>query len=82
MTPDEMQLQTIHSRLDKQDEVLQEIRGALVGNAALGHKGIVSRVETLERDTAEHGRKLILAGGVILGLQAGYQFVKSKLGGG
>ena len=80
MNPDE--IQTIHSRLDKQDVVLQEIRGALVGNTALGHRGIVARVETLEKDSSEHSRKLVLAGGVIIGAQAAYQFVKSKLGGG
>ncbi len=33
-------------------EMLREIHTALVGNEALGHKGLVKRIEETERDVA------------------------------
>lgn len=61
----------------------QEIRTALIGNPALGHKGLVHRVEFIETRVEAHDRKLLVWGttitaGVTLAVTA-LQFLKEKL---
>lgn len=75
-------IQRIYDRLERQDKMLESIYGALVGNDSLGHKGLVPRVSALEGQVAEHNKKLVLAGGIVIGAQTVLSFLKSKIGGG
>ncbi len=59
------ELINLHARLDRQDTVLQEIKGAIVGNAALGHTGLVTRMNGMEAQMADHNAKLLVATGAI-----------------
>lgn len=63
-------------RLAAIESTLGEIKGALIGNAALGHKGLVSRVEQVESTTNSHDRKLIAWGAVVAAVPVGIELVK------
>lgn len=76
------EISAIHSRLDKQDDMLRSIHGALVGNEGLGHRGIVSRIDALEKSDAEHTTKLVRWGGIVAGASLALQLAKEKLIGG
>ena len=80
MSADE--IQAIHARLSSQDEVLQEIRSALVGNKEMGHKGLVATVQEHGKAIAEHDRKLVFATGAAIGLSSLISAAKIKLFGG
>lgn len=75
----EEHIERIYARLEKQDKVLDSIHVALVGNEHLGHKGLVPRVASLEGQVSGHDKKLILAGGIIIGAQAALSLIKTKL---
>ena len=69
----------VFKRLDAQDHLLYEIRGALVGNEQLGQKGLVKRVEHVEAHvTAVEGLKLKIAG-AIAALSLAGSLIGSKL---
>ena len=65
-------LELLHHKLD-------EIHVALVGNPAMGHKGLVSRMEDVEKTQAEHGRKFLIATGAIAAFTLMFDWVKGKL---
>lgn len=69
------EIQSLHTKLD-------EIHVALVGNPAMGHKGLVCRVEAVEQEVAAHSRKLVWATGAIAGIVLAFDWAKSKLFGG
>ena len=58
---------------------LNEIHVALVGNKALGHRGLVDRVERVEKKAEQHDHKLIAWGGITVGAVAVFEAVKGKL---
>jgi len=86
---DDVTLDTVkrlHTRLDCQDEMLRDIKRALVGDPALGHQGLVSRQaqteEALVQVKAEQdaqGKKLLLWGGMVAGASAVISFIKDKI---
>ena len=80
MSADEME--SIKSQLTKQDEVLHEIRSALVGNKAMGHKGLVDQVQEHGKSIAEHDRKLVFATGAAVAVSSLLSAAKIKLFGG
>lgn len=63
-------------RLAAIEGTLGEIKGALIGNPTLGHKGIVSRVEEVETTTRTHDKKLIAWGAVVAAVPVGIEIVK------
>lgn len=60
-------------------ETQQEIRTALIGNPALGHKGLVARVEAVEQLTERHDRKLLVWGGIVSAAVVAAQFLQEKI---
>lgn len=67
----------LQKRLDKQDDLLCDIRTALLGNKEFRQKGLVERTDELEVKVEKHDRKLWLAGLVItLVLAVGEHFWK------
>lgn len=78
-------LQALHRRLDEQDQVLKlvpSMHAALVGNRTMGHRGLVDRVEDVEKKSAEHDRKLVFATGAAIGISTLISAAKIKLFGG
>jgi len=72
----------IHKRLDSQDATLQAIHSALVGNEALGHRGLVSQVRQNTQDIEQHTVKLLTWGGVVTGMSLTLGLIKDKILGG
>jgi len=72
----------IHERLTAQDNKLDAIHMALVGNPSLGHRGLVARVESNESWIKDHNNKLIRWGGIVTGAGLAVQILKDKLVGG
>lgn len=70
---------SLHERLDNQDRVLNEIRCAIVGNPAMGHAGLVTRMNQLEDKVEGHGRKLLFATGALAGFSLLFDWFKGKL---
>ena len=70
MSKDE--IQSLHDKLDT-------ITSALVGNKALGHKGLVERVDDAEKAIANHDRKLITWTGGFVAIAGTFGFVKDML---
>lgn len=58
---------------------LDQIHHALVGDH-FGNKGIVGRLEIVERAIDNHNQKLLTWGGVVIGAVAVLEFFKTKLG--
>ena len=48
-------------------ETLHRIEQAIVGDEKMGQRGIVQRLTDLEKQIAEHDKKLILWGGIVTG---------------
>lgn len=57
----------------------QEIRTALIGNPALGHKGLIARVEAVEQLADRHDRKLLVWGGIVSAFVVTAQFLQEKI---
>lgn len=66
-------------RLERIEYALDEIRGAIVGNRRLGHRGLVQRMQDLEALTASHNLKLVTWAGIIIGMNAVLLFFKYKI---
>lgn len=71
-------ISAIHRRLDSQDQTLSAIHSALVGNPAMGHKGIVSRMEAAEGAIADHNGKMVRWGGMVAGATLALSLVKDR----
>lgn len=74
-----MSHEELTARLDKQDALLQSIHTALVGNPALGNRGLVKRVEEVETKQDAHDRKLVMWGGVTTGAVFVISYLKDRL---
>lgn len=72
------EISAIHRRLDNQDEMLTAIHSAIVGNPAMGHRGLAARVEATEAKQADHDAKLIRWGGIATGVSLVVGLVKDK----
>ncbi len=77
------QVSGIHNKMNKMEKQMAEMYTALVGNTALGHEGIVGRVESLE-DTKEKWKGkmdwmlgYIVGAGTLISLLI--EFVKEKM---
>ena len=66
-------------RLKSMEDTLHEIKGALVGNPKLGHKGLCQRLETIETRVEAHDRKLLVWGSVITAFLTAFEFLKDRL---
>lgn len=66
-------------RLQAMEHTLDEIKGALVGNPKLGHKGLCQRLETIETRVEAHDRKLLVWGSVITAFLTAFEFLKDRL---
>lgn len=69
----------LSARLDKQDALLQSIHTALIGNPALGNRGLVKRVEVIEEKVETHNHKLLAWGGVVTGVVFAISYLKEKI---
>ena len=67
-----LQLRTIR-------ENQQDIRTALLGNPALGHRGLVERVERVEVTVDRHDRKLLVWGSIIAAATVSVGLIKDVL---
>jgi len=63
-------------------KMLQEVHAAIVGNEAIGHKGIAARLDAVEKQSASHDRKLLIAGGAITGINLVVGWIKLRVFGG
>lgn len=54
----------------------QEIKTALIGNPALGHQGLVTRVERIEERVEKHDRKLLVWGSLVAAAAVAIEFLK------
>lgn len=79
-TPDE-RLDRMERRIISMHGGMSELKGALVGNDALGHKGLVGRMERVEKAVDGHDKKLLTWGGIITGAMAAFEFLRHKMGG-
>lgn len=70
---------TDSARMDKFERKLDEVHIALVGNPQLGHRGLVDRITTVERHVANHNSKFLTWGGIVIGVMAALEFLKTKL---
>jgi len=70
---------SVDNRIGEMEIKLNEIHSALVGNKALGHRGLVDRVEHIEKKVENHDRKLIAWGGITVGAMAVFEAFKGKL---
>lgn len=59
-------------------ETLHRIESALVGDPAMGHKGIAQRLDTVEQRTDAHDRKLLVWGGAFTGASVVLTHLKTK----
>lgn len=48
-------------------ETLARIEKAIIGDKEMGQRGIVERLTDLEKQIADHDKKLILWGGIVTG---------------
>lgn len=69
---------TDSARMDSFERKLDEVHMALVGNPQLGHRGLVDRIATVERHVAAHNSKFLTWGGIMIGVMAAYEFLKTK----
>ena len=60
-------LDNVSKRLDAQDQVLNRIEKALVGDPQMGNKGLVQRLNSVEKDVHAIDRKLIMWGSIATG---------------
>ena len=81
MTMNTDEMQAIHARLTSQDKKLDAIHNALVGDPSMGHRGLISRVESNETRIREHDNKLLRWGGIITGASLAASMLKDKLTG-
>jgi hypothetical protein len=58
---------------------VREIKLALVGDPEYGHRGLVQRVDAIERTQAEHDRKIYLWSGLAAAAGMVLTFFKDKL---
>jgi hypothetical protein len=65
MTPDE--ITALRAEVQTIKESVNRIESALVGDQKLGHTGFAERLALVEKQTAEHDKKLILWGGIATG---------------
>ena len=69
----------VNEQLRQIRETQQEIRTALIGCPALGHKGLVHRVESIEAKVEAHDRKILIwSAGITAGVTA-VQLLKDKI---
>jgi len=61
-------LQSIEQRLDNIEDSIKKIELALIGNASLGHKGIVERINVLETVVDRHERRFLTWGSIVTAL--------------
>lgn len=80
MSTDE--ISAIHSRLDRQDAILHEIRTAIVGNQDMGARGIAGRLADVEEHAKAVDRKLLTWGGIVTGAVFAAEVFIKKLNGG
>ncbi len=69
-------------RMDAQDQMLASIHSALVGNAALGNKGLVKRVEEMEVKVDGHSRTMLKWTGIAAGAALAVNLLKDRIIGG
>lgn len=60
---------------------VSDIHRAVIGDPQLGHRGLVSRVESLEIKVERHEVKLITWAGICAGAILCYDYLKQKLTG-
>ena len=56
-----------------------DIHRALVGDASMGHIGLIRRTTKLEAQYASQDAKLLTWGGMVIGASIAFEFIKSKL---
>lgn len=66
-------------RFEEMRSDVREIKGALLGNEALGHTGLVHRVQALEKQSAAHDKKLVAWTAILTAAGAAAVFLKEKL---
>jgi hypothetical protein len=59
-------------------ETLHRIEKAIVGDREMGQRGIVVRLDELEKHIAEHDKKMVLWGGIITGCVFALTHLKDK----
>jgi hypothetical protein len=69
----------INEQLQHIRETQHEIRAALIGNPALGHKGLVHRVESIEAKVETHDRKILVWSAGITAALAALELLKDKI---
>ena len=58
---------------------VSDIHRALVGDAAMGHTGLIRRTSKLEAQFAAQDAKLLTWGGMVVGASIAFEFIKTKL---
>ena len=71
--------QVCADRIGQMERQLAEVHRAVVGDPQLGHRGLVARMEAVEKSDAAQDRKFISWSGVVLGALFVLQFLKEKL---
>ena len=72
----------LSKRMDAQDQMLSAIHTALIGNGALGNKGLVKRVEDVEIKVDGHSRTMLKWTGIATGAALAVNLLKDKIIGG
>jgi hypothetical protein len=70
---------TQSERLDRIERTIGEVKTALVGNARMGHRGIVHRIADVEASVENHNRKLVFATGFLAAFVAAFEIIRHKL---
>lgn len=60
-------------------ESLHRIEKAIVGDPSMGHRGLASRMDVVEKMVDQQGRKLILWSGIVAGASVIITHFKVKL---
>jgi len=60
-------------------DALHRIEIAIVGDPAHGHRGLVARMDAVEKTQSEHGKRFILWGGIATGLSIAVTQLKIRL---
>jgi len=69
----------VAARIVAMETKIDQIHNALVGDN-FGNKGIIGRLDIVERAIDNHNQKFLAWGGMVIGAVAILEFFKSKLG--
>lgn len=64
---------------DEEKQMLREVHTAIVGNPTLGHKGLVERVDVLEKNDAKQEARFIQWGGAVMAAGVLLTYLKDKI---